>query len=552
MKILIFNNYLYILKKYETMLRSYIFDDLPIPAEIEEGNIEYKQRLDKKDLSKIKKMASQMLWRLNEGKNIYGNYVAHYYIGINDNGSIEKLKEDVIDVSIHVLENVCSKCNAEITFVDKISVDDCHFVAQVSVTKFMSDDKINDSRVCFLGPYNHGKTTLIAQLTFNQIDDGEGLASLLVHKHIHEKNSGMTSSIKNDIIGLNDGQLVNYKSSISGKWEHIVNNSKKIISIIDLPGHTKYIKTTLSGLLANQPHFIVVVVSADTHSEKEMIHLKNIFILCDRLNIPYFIVFTKLDICCVPESLISTMNNMILCSGKSLAKYDKQKDIKTYVPYISTSNVADNNVSQLVSIIDDYSTKYNNSRREDKSENNMFTIHNNYIIPDKGNILYGISNCGSFHINKKYFVGPISNSFVPVCINTIHKKQLNAKNIFQDETASIELFSSQYDVTSLNFKECILTSNTDDFIITDSLYVGILSDENIRFCNNKMFTMYYRNMCRSVVIIDKCEDSYYIKLNDTIYIAKHDINSPIILKNNDVLSDFSFTNIYVSYIKKLL
>ena len=35
------------------------------------GNIEYKLRLDKKDLTKKENMVSQMLWRLNEGRNQY-------------------------------------------------------------------------------------------------------------------------------------------------------------------------------------------------------------------------------------------------------------------------------------------------------------------------------------------------------------------------------------------------------------------------------------------------------------------------------------------------
>lgn len=533
------------------MLRSYIFGNLPIPSEIEEGNIEYKQRLDKKDLFKIKKMASQMLWRLNEGKNICGNYVAHYYIGINDDGSIENLSEDIIDASIKILENVCCKCNAEITFTDKIKINDCNFVAQVSITKYIVGDRLNDARVCFLGPCNHGKTTLVAQITFNQIDDGEGLASSLIHKHIHEKNSGTTSSIKNDIIGLDGENLVNYKSSITGNWEYIINNSKKIISIIDLPGHTKYIKTTLLGLLNNQPHFTIIVISADTQSEEEKIYLKNMFTLCNCLNIPYFVVFTKSDVVGVSKDLILLINNMILYSGKSLIEYNKFFDTNINVPYIVTSNIANTNISQLVSIINDFSTKYNNHNQCDLSKHDMFTIHNNYIIPDKGNILYGIANYGSFSINKKYFIGPILDTFLPVYINTIHKKQLNAKNILNDETASIEIYSHQYDISSLNLKECIMTSNIDDFTITNSLCISIISDLDIEFCNKTIFTMYYKNMCRSVTIIDKHKDSYYIKLNDAIYIAKYDINSLIVLKSNGGFQELSDRNLYVFRINKL-
>ena len=40
-----------------------------LKPEIEEGNVEYKLRLDLKTPQLIKKLTSQMLWRLNEGKN---------------------------------------------------------------------------------------------------------------------------------------------------------------------------------------------------------------------------------------------------------------------------------------------------------------------------------------------------------------------------------------------------------------------------------------------------------------------------------------------------
>lgn len=516
------------------MLRSYIFDNIPIPPEIEEGNIEYKQRLDKKDLFKIKKMASQMLWRLNEGKNMHGTYIAHYYLGINDDGSIANLDEHVIDASINILYDVCNKCNSEITFVDKIITHDTYYIAHVSITKYIMNDKLNDSRVCFLGPYDHGKTTLIAHLTFNQLDDGEGLASSFIHKHIHEKSSGITSSIKNDIIGLNGTNLVNYKDSISGNWEYIINNSNNIISIIDLPGHNKYIKTTISGILNNQPHFAVVVISSNIILDEDLVYLKNMFNVCHYLHIPYFIVFTKCDIIGVSDSVISIIDNMLHPLGKSICEYTK--DISEYndihIPYISISNIKNCNIKELLSIMNYYSTKYNNYNKSMKHATSLFTIHNNYIIPDKGNILYGIANCGSFIISQKYFLGPISNTFLPITINTIHKKQLNAKNIMEDETASIEINCLDCDISSLNLKECIITNNINNVSIVNSLRINIVSSTAVELDNKSSITFYYKNMCRTVTIIDYHDNIYHIKLNESIYIINNNVDSTIILRNN--------------------
>ena len=48
--------------------------DKRFKPEVDEGNIEYKWRLDKKDVIGLKKLTSQMLWRLNEGYDITNNY----------------------------------------------------------------------------------------------------------------------------------------------------------------------------------------------------------------------------------------------------------------------------------------------------------------------------------------------------------------------------------------------------------------------------------------------------------------------------------------------
>ena len=57
-------------------------------------------------------------------------------------------------------------------------------------------------------------------------------------------------------------QLLNYSESRS--TEEICEQSTKLITLIDLCGHTKYIKTTIFGLTGYSPDFAVLVVSAST------------------------------------------------------------------------------------------------------------------------------------------------------------------------------------------------------------------------------------------------------------------------------------------------
>ncbi len=56
--------------------------------------------------------------------------------------------------------------------------------------------------------------------------------------------------------------MFNYSESRT--LEEIIENSTKIITLIDLCGHHKYLKTTIFGLTGYSPDFAMLVVSANT------------------------------------------------------------------------------------------------------------------------------------------------------------------------------------------------------------------------------------------------------------------------------------------------
>ena len=71
-----------------------------------------------------------------------------------------------------------------------------------------------------------GKSTLIGVLSSNKLDDGRGSARSLILKNKNEKETGRTSSIT-----FNN-----------------IQQDKNILTLIDLAGHEKYLKTTMYGL----------------------------------------------------------------------------------------------------------------------------------------------------------------------------------------------------------------------------------------------------------------------------------------------------------------
>lgn len=75
--------------------------------------------------------------------------------------------------------------------------------------------------------------------------------------------------------------------------------TKKLINLIDLCGHEKYLKTTMLGMVGLVPDYILIVVGANfglSRMTKE--HLG----IALALEIPFLIVITKIDL--VPNEVL--------------------------------------------------------------------------------------------------------------------------------------------------------------------------------------------------------------------------------------------------------
>ena len=117
-------------------------------------------------------------------------------------------------------------------------------------------------KIAVVGNVDSGKSTLTCILSCPPgiKDDGRGTLRENVFNFNHEKENGRTTSIAHEIIGFNaDGnQVIPLKKDTLGAkkkviWPEIINASSKIIQLIDLCGHEKYLKTTMFGLSGLYP-----------------------------------------------------------------------------------------------------------------------------------------------------------------------------------------------------------------------------------------------------------------------------------------------------------
>ncbi len=175
-----------------------------------------------------------------------------------------------------------------------------------------------------VGNVDAGKSTLLGVLTHGELDNGRGFARQKLFRHKHEMESGRTSSVGNDILGFDqEGQVVNKPDSHGGSldWTTICERSSKVITFIDLAGHEKYLKTTVFGMTGHMPDFCMLMVRvgvpqvyvlrgfkfyefcfffclAKVGSNAGIIGMtKEHLGLALALNVPVFVVVTKIDMC---------------------------------------------------------------------------------------------------------------------------------------------------------------------------------------------------------------------------------------------------------------
>ena len=82
-------------------------------------------------------------------------------------------------------------------------------------------------------------------LTRDIADDGRGSARSHCFRHSHEKETGRTSAISVEVMGL-DGAGATLRTAETSRVRHfqaVRAHSKRIITFVDLAGHEKYLKS---------------------------------------------------------------------------------------------------------------------------------------------------------------------------------------------------------------------------------------------------------------------------------------------------------------------
>lgn len=109
---------------------------------------------------------------------------------------------------------MCNRLGASLTIIRERNIVDpdgkIKKSVEILIRKTSEDTEFTRMRIAVLGNIESGKSSLISVLTHNELDNGQGKARLNLLRHIHEIQTGHTSSICNEIMGFNNSAQVNF------------------------------------------------------------------------------------------------------------------------------------------------------------------------------------------------------------------------------------------------------------------------------------------------------------------------------------------------------
>ncbi len=432
--------------KLRTALASMAFES-SLPPEPQLGNIEYKLKLVNPTRQRLEHLVTQMKWRLREGQG-----EAIYEIGVEDNGFLAGLDDQDMASSLETLREMAKRLDATVEVLRERRLNAQKTVAEVLVRKVPDDQHAIDLRVCVLGSADVGKSTLLGVLTQGQLDNGRGRARLNMFRHLHEIQSGRTSSISHELLGFDsDGGAMDYARCNTA--EEICENSTKLITFIDLAGHQKYLRTTISGLTGYSPHYVMLVVSA---SAGVVTMTQEYLGIAVALDVPFFIMVTKVDL--TPKSkLKETLDSLqavlkASCSNKVPLVVKSGDDSITaagnalkdnVVPIFCVSAVTGSGLDEVRKFLHllppGAGPKEQEKLEQDSPE---FQIDELFDVPGvPGTVVGGLVTQGIISEGMtSLHVGPFEDgSFKPVTVNSIRRNRAGCRLVRALQSAALAI-----------------------------------------------------------------------------------------------------------------
>ena len=371
-----------------------------------------------------------------------------YAVGESDVDIESGISHEELVKSKATLHDLAEAINCDCTFLRQ-RVADKGIVEEYLVRRRHNEHDFLEVKVAVVGNVDAGKSTLLGVLTHCELDNGRGYSRQKLFRHKHEIVSGRTSSVGNEILGFSsDGKIINKPNSHAGHidWSSICRKSSKVVTFIDLAGHERYLKTTVFGMTGHIPDFCMLMIGSNAGiigTTKE--HLG----LALALNVPVFVVVTKIDMC-PPNILQETMKLLIKilkspgCRKIPVLVSNEDDAIVTATnftservcPIFQISNVTGQNIELLKTFLNLLSCQM----RFDDKELPEFLIDDTFSVPGVGTVVSGTVTKGIVHSGSSMLLGPdLLGKFETAQIKSIHRKRMPVQHVKAGQTAAFAL-----------------------------------------------------------------------------------------------------------------
>mmetsp|Transcript_3027 Transcript_3027/g.6512 ORF Transcript_3027/g.6512 Transcript_3027/m.6512 type:complete len:699 (+) Transcript_3027:251-2347(+) len=324
----------------------------------------------------------------------------------------------------------------------------------LSVNETLSSRNI---RIAVVGNVDAGKSTMIGTLTSSLLDDGRGSSRTSIMKHRHEIESGRTSTTSTHLMGFRStGEAIAGRDSVRAtrrkSEDEVARESYRIVTLMDLAGHEKYLKTTIHGVASGMADYALILVNS-RHPPTHMTH--HHLNLCVSFGIHVIIVFTKVDGC--PEHAFKTSKAEV---SKLLKRPDINKrpfeirceeDIETCIgklgtlaPMISTSCVNGDGIELLQKMLFSLPKR----RRHEKKQNRPFEflVEDIFNVPGVGSVVSGFVNAGQLTTGSHahVYVGPTDDgTFMKAIAKSAQIARINTTHVTSGQSACLALALSK-------------------------------------------------------------------------------------------------------------
>ncbi|ACB08295.1 GTP-binding protein [Candidatus Korarchaeum cryptofilum] len=389
---------------------------------------------------------TQLNYRLNEGGG-----EAFYELGITDDGIPVGLTDEEASESLAIIEKITERLGAKFMIVRKEKASR-GYVYELLIRRTLDVPPIQLS-IALLGNVDAGKSTLKGVLISGSLDDGDGLAMSQVARYLHELKYRRSSSVSHHILGFDDaGASVN--DTLSYNEAEIYLRSSKVITLVDLAGHERYLRTTLKGIMGSLPDYAAIIVAANAGpigSFREHLGISLV------LDIPIFIVMTKLDI--TPkevlkrnlESLIGILKlpgvnkiPFLVKAENDCALAARNMPHGRVTPIFLVSNVTGEGLDLLKRFLNMIPPRINWSER--LGGKFLSYVDEKFNVSGVGLVLSGLIESGSISVGQKVLLGPFEDgSFRAVRVKSIHVNRVNVERANAGQFATFAVTNVDYD-----------------------------------------------------------------------------------------------------------